>query len=103
MKINQKAEDTFSPVIGDLWPSEKRVEVYKADQLRNSPKDPVITLRAFIRPLSSSKAEDFQKLWKTPHKKAGFFHNITKSDQKQSTERVGKELAHELWYPCIEY
>lgn len=50
------------------------------------------------------QAEDFRKLWKTPpRKKAGFFHSIRKSDPERGIERVGRELAHELGYPWVEY
>ncbi|KAK7806438.1 hypothetical protein U0070_017975 [Myodes glareolus] len=98
-----RAEDT-SPVIGELWSSDQKAETSNADHYRSSPRDPVMTLRAFVGPLSPSKAEDFRKLWKTPpRKKAGFFHNIRKSDPERGIERVGRELAHELGYPWVEY
>ncbi|KAL1768476.1 ankyrin repeat and LEM domain-containing protein 2 isoform X1 [Sigmodon hispidus] len=99
-----RAEDTSSPVIGELWSSDQRTEASNTDHCRSSPRDPVMTLRAFVGPLSPSKAEDFRKLWKTPpRKKAGFFHNIRKSDPERGIERVGRELAHELGYPWVEY
>lgn len=98
-----RAEDT-SPVIGELWSSDQKAEASSADHYRGSPRDPVMTLRAFVGPLSPSKAEDFRKLWKTPpRKKAGFFHSIRKSDPERGIERVGRELAHELGYPWVEY
>ncbi|CAH6778696.1 ankyrin repeat and LEM domain-containing protein 2 isoform X2 [Phodopus roborovskii] len=98
-----RAEDS-SPVIGELWSSDQRAEASNADHSRSSPRDPVMTLRAFVGPLSPSKAEDFRKCWKTPpRKKAGFFHNIRKSDPERGIERVGRELAHELGYPWVEY
>ncbi|XP_031193172.1 ankyrin repeat and LEM domain-containing protein 2 isoform X2 [Mastomys coucha] len=98
-----RAEDT-SPVIGELWSSDQKAEASCADHCRSSPRDPVMTLRAFAGPLSPSKAEDFRKLWKTPpRKKAGFFHSIRKSDPERGIERVGRELAHELGYPWVEY
>uniref|UniRef100_A0A8C2M9G8 Ankyrin repeat and LEM domain-containing protein 2 n=1 Tax=Cricetulus griseus TaxID=10029 RepID=A0A8C2M9G8_CRIGR len=99
-----RAEDTSSPVIGELWSSDQRAEASNTDHGRSSPRDPVMTLRAFVGPLSPSKAEDFRKRWKTPpRKKAGFFHNIRKSDPERGIERVGRELAHELGYPWVEY
>lgn len=98
-----RAEDT-SPVIGELWSSDQKAEASSADHCRSSPRDPVMTLRAFVGPLSPSKAEDFRKLWKTPpRKKAGLFHSIRKSDPERGIERVGRELAHELGYPWVEY
>ncbi|XP_021564076.1 ankyrin repeat and LEM domain-containing protein 2 isoform X2 [Carlito syrichta] len=98
-----RAEDT-SPVIGELWSSDQTAEVSHVSRYGGSPRDPVLTLRAFAGPLSPSKAEDFRKLWKTPpREKAGFFHNVRKSDPERGFERVGRELAHERGYPWVEY
>ncbi|XP_042638781.1 ankyrin repeat and LEM domain-containing protein 2 [Orycteropus afer afer] len=99
-----RAEDTSSPVIGKLWSSDQTAEVPHTGHFGGSPRDPVLTLRAFAGPLSPSKAEEFRKLWKTPpREKAGFFHNVRKSDPERGVERVGRELAHELGYPWGEY
>ncbi|XP_004385074.1 ankyrin repeat and LEM domain-containing protein 2 isoform X1 [Trichechus manatus latirostris] len=99
-----RAEDTSSPVIGELWSSDQTAEAPHAGRFGGSPRDPVLTLRAFAGPLSPSKAEEFRKLWKTPpREKAGFFHNVRKSDPERGVERVGRELAHELGYPWGEY
>ncbi|KAF6277608.1 ankyrin repeat and LEM domain containing 2 [Rhinolophus ferrumequinum] len=96
-----RAEDTSSPVIGELWSSDQTAE---ASHGGGSPRDPVLTLRAFAGPLSPAKAEDFRRLWKTPpREKAGFFHNVRKSDPERGIERVGRELAHELGYPWVEF
>lgn len=39
------------------------------------------------------KAEEFRRLWKTPpREKAGFFHNVRKSDLERGVERVGRYL-----------
>lgn len=39
----------------------------------------------------SPQAEDFRRLWKTPpREKAGFFHNVRKSDPERGIERVGR-------------
>ncbi|XP_062941204.1 ankyrin repeat and LEM domain-containing protein 2 isoform X2 [Cynocephalus volans] len=99
-----RAEDTSSPVIGELWSSDQTAEASHTGRFGGSPRDPVLTLRAFAGPLSPSKAEDFRKLWKTPpREKAGFFHSVRKSDPERGIERVGRELAHELGYPWVEY
>ncbi|XP_053443536.1 ankyrin repeat and LEM domain-containing protein 2 isoform X2 [Nycticebus coucang] len=99
-----RAEDTSSPVIGELWSSDQGAESSPGGRYGGSPRDPVLTLRAFAGPLSPSKAEDFRKLWKTPpREKASFFHNVRKSDPERGFERVGRELAHELGYPWVEY
>ncbi|XP_032127271.1 ankyrin repeat and LEM domain-containing protein 2 isoform X2 [Sapajus apella] len=99
-----RAEDTSSPVIGELWSPDQTAEASQVGRYGGSPRDPVLTLRAFAGPLSPAKAEDFRKLWKTPpREKAGFLHNIKKSDPERGFERVGRELAHELGYPWVEY
>ncbi|XFG09085.1 PREDICTED: ankyrin repeat and LEM domain-containing protein 2 [Capra hircus] len=99
-----RAEDMSSPVIGELWSSDQTGEVSHIGYTRGFSKDPVLTLRAFAGPLSPSKAEDFRRLWKTPpREKAGFFHSVRKSDPERGIERVGRELAHELGYPWVEY
>ncbi|XP_059264109.1 ankyrin repeat and LEM domain-containing protein 2 isoform X1 [Mustela nigripes] len=99
-----RAEDTSSPVIGELWSSDQTTETSHIGHGGGSPRDPVLTLRAFAGPLSPSKAEDFRKLWKTPpREKAGFFHNVRKTDPERGMERVGRELARELGYPWVEY
>ncbi|CAI9557200.1 unnamed protein product [Staurois parvus] len=54
--------------------------------------------------MSPSKAEDFRRVWKTPpRERAGLFHNIRKTDPERGEERVGRELAHELDVPWVEY
>ncbi|XP_027432999.1 ankyrin repeat and LEM domain-containing protein 2 isoform X1 [Zalophus californianus] len=99
-----RAEDTSSPVIGELWSSDQTTKTSHIGHGGGGPGDPVLTLRAFAGPLSPSKAEDFRRLWKTPpREKAGFFHNVRKMDPERGIERVGRELAHELGYPWVEY
>ncbi|KAM6155801.1 ankyrin repeat and LEM domain-containing protein 2 [Rhynchocyon petersi] len=97
-----RAEDSSSPVIGELWSSDQAAP--PSTRFGGSPRDPILTLRAFAGPLSPSKAEEFRKLWKTPpREKAGFFHNVRKSDPERGVERVGRDLAHDLGYPWGEY
>nr|XP_012603080.1 ankyrin repeat and LEM domain-containing protein 2 isoform X1 [Microcebus murinus] len=99
-----RAEDTSSPVIGELWSSDQAAQSSPGGRCGGSPRDPVLTLRAFAGPLSPSKAEDFRRLWKTPpREKASYFHSIRKSDPERGFERVGRDLAHELGYPWVEY
>ncbi|XP_011533089.1 ankyrin repeat and LEM domain-containing protein 2 isoform X3 [Homo sapiens] len=99
-----RAEETSSPVIGELWSPDQTAEASHVSRYGGSPRDPVLTLRAFAGPLSPAKAEDFRKLWKTPpREKAGFLHHVKKSDPERGFERVGRELAHELGYPWVEY
>lgn len=99
-----RAEDSSSPVIGELWSADQAAEHSLNHHSFGGPRDPVLTLRAFVGPLSPSKAEDFRRLWKTPpREKAGFFHSVRKSDPERGIERVGRELAHELRYPWAEY
>ncbi|NXX79866.1 ANKL2 protein, partial [Urocolius indicus] len=102
-----KAEDNSSaPVIGAPWsPDHTDDSPQRAlSKYPGSPKDPVLSIRAFAGPMSPSKAEEFHRLWKTPpRERAGFFHNVRKSDLERGVERVGRELAHELGFPWVEY
>ncbi|XP_031447914.1 ankyrin repeat and LEM domain-containing protein 2, partial [Phasianus colchicus] len=102
-----RAEDNSSaPVIGAPWSPDQTDESPQAalSKYTGSPKDPVLSIRAFAGPMSPSKAEEFRRLWKTPpRERAGFFHNVRKSDLERGVERVGRELAHELGFPWVEY
>ncbi|KFQ26670.1 Ankyrin repeat and LEM domain-containing protein 2, partial [Merops nubicus] len=102
-----RAEDNSSaPVIGAPWSPDQIDDCPQRTLSRftGSPKDPVLSIRAFAGPMSPSKAEEFRRLWKTPpRERAGFFHNVRKSDLERGVERVGRELAHELGFPWVEY
>ncbi|NWI28101.1 ANKL2 protein, partial [Sula dactylatra] len=102
-----RAEDNSSaPVIGAPWsPDQTDDGPHRTlSKYAGSPKDPVLSIRAFAGPMSPSKAEEFRRLWKTPpRERAGFFHNVRKSDLERGVERVGRELAHELGFPWVEY
>ncbi|XP_015279266.1 PREDICTED: ankyrin repeat and LEM domain-containing protein 2 [Gekko japonicus] len=102
-----RAEDNASaPVIGAPWSPDQTEDSPHVSLPRyvGSPKDPVLTVRAYAGPVSPSKAEEFRRLWKTPpRERAGFFHNLRKSDLERGVERVGRELAHERGFPWVEY
>ncbi|XP_009981951.1 PREDICTED: ankyrin repeat and LEM domain-containing protein 2 [Tauraco erythrolophus] len=102
-----RAEDNSSaPVIGAPWSPDQTDDSPQRTLSKyiGSPKDPVLSIRAFAGPMSPSKAEEFRRLWKTPpRERAGFFHNVRKSDLERGVERVGRELAHELGFPWVEY
>ncbi|NXK85818.1 ANKL2 protein, partial [Formicarius rufipectus] len=102
-----RAEDNSSaPVIGAPWSPDQVDDGPQRTSFKypGSPKDPVLSIRAFAGPMSPSKAEEFRRLWKTPpRERAGFFHNVRKSDLERGVERVGRELAHELGFPWVEY
>ncbi|NXA08421.1 ANKL2 protein, partial [Sapayoa aenigma] len=102
-----RAEDNSSaPVIGAPWSPDQMDDGPQRtlSKYPGSPKDPVLSVRAFAGPMSPSKAEEFRRLWKTPpRERAGFFHNVRKSDLERGVERVGRELAHELGFPWVEY
>ncbi|KAL8180269.1 UNVERIFIED_CONTAM: hypothetical protein K2H54_018273 [Gekko kuhli] len=102
-----RAEDNASaPVIGTPWSPDQTEDSPHVSLPRyvGSPKDPVLTVRAYAGPMSPSKAEEFRRLWKTPpRERAGFFHNLRKSDLERGVERVGRELAHEREFPWVEY
>ncbi|XP_018413127.1 PREDICTED: ankyrin repeat and LEM domain-containing protein 2 isoform X2 [Nanorana parkeri] len=98
-----RAEDNSSfPIIGVPWSPEQ--PDFSQSKYSVSPKDPLLAVRAFAGPMSPSKAEDFRRIWKTPpRERAGFFHNVRKTDPERGEERVGRELAHELDVPWVEY
>ncbi|XP_054248584.1 ankyrin repeat and LEM domain-containing protein 2 [Indicator indicator] len=102
-----RAEDNSSaPVIGAPWSPDQTDDSPQRtlSKYSGSPKDPVLSIRAFAGPMSPSKAEEFRRLWKTPpRERAGFFRNVRKSDLERGVERVGRELAHELGFPWVEY
>ncbi|KAM6423048.1 ankyrin repeat and LEM domain-containing protein 2 isoform 2-T2 [Liasis olivaceus] len=102
-----RAEDNASaPVIGAPWSSDQTDSSPLASLPRciGSPKDPLLTVRAYAGPVSPSKAEDFRRLWKTPPRdRAEYFYHLRKSDLERGVERVGRELAHELGFPWVEY
>ncbi|XP_068099521.1 ankyrin repeat and LEM domain-containing protein 2 isoform X2 [Hyperolius riggenbachi] len=99
-----RAEDNSSfPIIGVPW-SPEQTDVTSQPRYCGSPKDSLLAVRAFAGPMSPSKAEDFRKTWKTPpREKAGFFHNVRKTDPERGEERVGRDLAHQLDVPWVEY
>ncbi|MEE6504371.1 hypothetical protein FKM82_005164 [Ascaphus truei] len=102
-----RAEDNSSfPVIGAPWSPEKPDLLFQPGLTRfcGSPKDPLLAVRAFAGPMSPSKAEDFRREWKTPpRERAGFFHNVRKTDPERGAERVGRQLAHQFDVPWVEY
>ncbi|KAM4808173.1 ankyrin repeat and LEM domain-containing protein 2 isoform 1-T1 [Rhinophrynus dorsalis] len=99
-----RAEDNSSfPVIGAPW-SPEQPDFLSQPRFCGSPKDPLLAVKAFAGPMSPSKAEDFRRIWKTPPRdRAGFYHNVRKTDPERGAERVGRELAHELDVPWVEY
>lgn len=50
-----RAEDTSSPVIGELWSSDQTAEAPHTSHGGGGPRDPVLTLSAFVGPLSPAK------------------------------------------------
>ncbi|XP_017345353.1 ankyrin repeat and LEM domain-containing protein 2 isoform X2 [Ictalurus punctatus] len=99
-------DNTLNPVIGAPWApgTSKYRDASLIPGLMEDPKNPLMTIRAFVGPLNLSKTEEFHKLWKTPPRdRARYFHHILKSDPDRGAERVGRELAHEMGYPWAEY
>ncbi|RXN18918.1 ankyrin repeat and LEM domain-containing 2 [Labeo rohita] len=101
------ADNTLHPVIGAPWcpdSPESCHQLHSPRRMMDSPKNPIMTVKAFAGPLNSSKAEEFHRLWKTPpRERAGYFHHILKTDSERGAERVGRELAHEMGHPWAEY
>uniref|UniRef100_A0A8C7HM29 Ankyrin repeat and LEM domain containing 2 n=1 Tax=Oncorhynchus kisutch TaxID=8019 RepID=A0A8C7HM29_ONCKI len=99
-------DNSFQPVIGLPWsPSPLEVDFHSLGSgVAGSPIDPVMTVRAYVGPLSPSKADEFHRLWRTPPRdRAEYFHRILKSDPDRGAERVGREIAHGMGHPWAEY
>ncbi|XP_041742092.1 ankyrin repeat and LEM domain-containing protein 2 [Coregonus clupeaformis] len=98
--------NSFQPVIGLPWsPSPLEVDFnWLGSAVGGSPIEPVMTVRAYVGPLSPSKADEFHRLWRTPPRdRAEYFHRILKSDPDRGAERVGREIAHDMGHPWAEY
>ncbi|XP_058230651.1 ankyrin repeat and LEM domain-containing protein 2 isoform X2 [Hemibagrus wyckioides] len=96
------ADNSAQPVIGAPWSPEPMETL--SPLLPRSPREPMMTVRAFAGPLSPSKADEFRRVWKTPPRvRAEYFHHILKSDPERGAERVGRDLARELGHPWAEY
>uniref|UniRef100_A0A8C0IPV3 Ankyrin repeat and LEM domain-containing protein 2 n=1 Tax=Chelonoidis abingdonii TaxID=106734 RepID=A0A8C0IPV3_CHEAB len=98
--------NSSAPVIGAPWSPDQSDDnpLTALPKHSGSPKEPVLSVRAFAGPMTPCKAEEFRRLWKTPpRERAGFFHNVRKSDPERGVERVGRELAHEQGFPWVEY
>ncbi|XP_046901390.1 ankyrin repeat and LEM domain-containing protein 2-like isoform X2 [Hypomesus transpacificus] len=99
-------DNSFQPVIGLPWspdPQGGDFHLLNCGEA-GSPIDPVMTVKAYVGPLSPSKAEEFYKLWKSPSReRAMYFHGILKSDPDRGVERVGREIAHDMGHPWAEY
>lgn len=63
-----RAEDTSSPVIGELWSSDQTAETSHSG---GGPRDPVLTLRAFAGPLSPAKVSCCGSFWNQLLEEAG--------------------------------
>lgn len=61
-----RAEDTSSPVIGELWSSDQTAEASHASHGAGGPRDPVLTLSAFAGPLSPAKVSCCGGFWDQP-------------------------------------
>ncbi|KAM8887202.1 ankyrin repeat and LEM domain-containing protein 2 isoform 1-T3 [Spinachia spinachia] len=97
-------DNTSQPIIGGLWSPESSESLSLTQRQARSPMDPVMTVAAFVGPLSPSKAIDFRRSWKTPPRDGAHrFRQILKSDPDRGVERVGRDLAHEMGHPWAEY
>lgn len=61
-----RAEDTSSPVIGELWSSDQTAEASHVGHGGGGPRDPILTLRAFAGPLSPAKVSCWGSFWNPP-------------------------------------
>lgn len=99
-------DNSFQPIIGLPWSANTQKINFDMIGSRSEGNrfEPLMTLRAYVGPLSPSKAEEFYKLWKTPPRdQAEYFHTILKSDPDRGVERVGREMAHSMGHTWAEY
>ncbi|KAJ7987162.1 hypothetical protein DPEC_G00335890 [Dallia pectoralis] len=99
-------DKSYQPVIGLPWsPSPLELDFpLLGSGVVGSPIDPVMSVSAYVGPLSQSKADEFHRLWKTlPRDRAEYFRYILKSDPDRGAERVGREIAHDMGHPWLEY
>ncbi|XP_067862241.1 ankyrin repeat and LEM domain-containing protein 2 [Heptranchias perlo] len=96
-------DNSSPPVIGSPWSPDQSDNLHCTSLPRHtgSPKDPVMAVRAFAGPMTSSKADEFRKVWKTPSRERA--SQFKKADAERGYERVGRDLAHEMGHPWAEY
>ncbi|XP_072171426.1 uncharacterized protein [Diadema setosum] len=102
-----RAEDDSVPaVVGEPWSPDvlESQSAVLSQQVKGSPIEASLFLRALAGPMSPSEAADFHRDWKTPpsssKKRAAA---VRRGDSEKGIERLGRDLAHTRKVPWLEY
>ncbi|XP_041357935.1 ankyrin repeat and LEM domain-containing protein 2-like [Gigantopelta aegis] len=102
----RSTDNTSAPLIGQPWSPDQSISPVM--HLGKSPIDPQLTVRARAGPMSPSKAHLFYRQWSSPrsHSPVGdrkTVASIKREDGDKGLERIGRQLAHEMRIPWLEY
>ncbi|XP_071087020.1 ankyrin repeat and LEM domain-containing protein 2-like [Haliotis cracherodii] len=100
-------DNTTVPVIGQPWSPDHSSDLTRS-QVKKSPKDPTLAVRARAGPMSPSQAKLFYRQWVAPPTNSPFgdkrmVTKIRRQDGEKGMERIGRQLAHEMHIPWLEY
>ncbi|XP_067662926.1 ankyrin repeat and LEM domain-containing protein 2-like [Haliotis asinina] len=100
-------DNTTVPVIGQPWSPDHSSDLTRS-QVKKSPKDPTLAVRARAGPMSPSQAKLFYRQWMAPptNSPVGDKRTVTmirRQDGEKGLERIGRQLAHEMHIPWLEY
>ncbi|XP_061189226.1 ankyrin repeat and LEM domain-containing protein 2-like [Saccostrea echinata] len=104
-----RSEDNSSqPFIGIPWSPESSRSTVNLPPLSWSPKDPLMAVKACAGPMTPSKANLFHKRWNTPPSNSPDyakrkFYSTKREDSEKGLERIGRQLAHDMGIPWVEY
>lgn len=104
-----RSEDNSSqPFIGTPWSPESSRCGVNVPPMSWSPRDPLMAVKACAGPMTPSKADLFHKRWNTPPSNSPEyvkrkFYSTKREDSEKGLERIGRELAHDMGIPWVEY
>ncbi|OWF45782.1 Ankyrin repeat and LEM domain-containing protein 2 [Mizuhopecten yessoensis] len=101
-------DNTTQPVIGPPWSPDSKNPAMNVPFSSWSPKDPLMAVKACAGPMTPSRAEQFHKQWTTPPSGSSDYIRrkfvITRrEDSDKGMERLGRDLAHQMQIPWLEY
>ncbi|XP_069129755.1 uncharacterized protein [Argopecten irradians] len=101
-------DNTTQPVIGPPWSPDSKNPAMNVPFSSWSPKDPLMAVKACAGPMTPSRAEQFHKQWTTPPSGSPDYIRrkfvITRrEDSDKGMERLGRDLAHQMQVPWLEY
>ncbi|XP_071488521.1 uncharacterized protein [Diadema antillarum] len=99
-------DDSVPAVVGEPWSPDvlESQSALLSQQVKGSPIEASLSLRALAGPMSPSEAADFHRDWKTPpsssKKRAAA---VRRGDSEKGIERLGRDLAYTRKVPWLEY